>query len=74
MFWYRTMCYEMMVCNPNSVEKAIPYTGLKMMIVKTYLKFIIKLEMWGHGIGRHDDKEIWSIAVNDLNAISTFLS
>ena len=29
--------------------------------------------MWGHGIGRHSNEDIWAFGSGDLKAISDFL-
>ncbi|XP_052274676.1 failed axon connections homolog isoform X2 [Dreissena polymorpha] len=70
---YWTMCIETFGRNFEAVKKVIPYSPLKKFFTLTYLKFIIALEVWGHGIGRHTEEEVWDIAVRDMEALSTFL-
>lgn len=67
------MCIEMFGEDTSTVEKVIPYKGLKLWFTIWFLKRVINKETWGHGIGRHTQEEVWSIAVNDMTAISDFL-
>ncbi|KAL8560340.1 hypothetical protein ACOMHN_006071 [Nucella lapillus] len=70
---YWTMCHELFIEHPERIGQALPYTGLKLWIVTHVLRYVIRKEMWGHGIGRHSDAEIWTIAARDLQALSDFL-
>lgn len=70
---FRTMCIEMFGEDTSTVEKVIPYKGLKLWFTIWFLKRVINKETWGHGIGRHTQEEVWSIAVSDMTAISDFL-
>lgn len=70
---YWTMCLEMFGDDISTVKKVIPYTGLKLWFTLWFLRRVIKQETWGHGIGRHTPDEVWSIAVDDMTAISNFL-
>ncbi|XP_061192854.1 failed axon connections homolog [Saccostrea echinata] len=70
---YWTMCIEMFGEDTSTVEKVIPYKGLKLWLTIWFLKRVIKKETWGHGIGRHTQDEVWTIAVDDMTAISNFL-
>ena len=67
------MCHELFIKHPENISKAIPYSGLKLWVLKQVLSRVIKKEMWGHGIGRHSDEQIWDIAMRDLSALSDFL-
>lgn len=67
------MCLEMFGDDISTVKKVIPYTGLKLWFTLWFLRRVIKQETWGHGIGRHTPDEVWSIAVDDMTAISSFL-
>ncbi|XP_041369205.1 failed axon connections homolog [Gigantopelta aegis] len=73
--FYWTMCHEMFMKKENKehIASVMPYTGLKLWFVLTWLSFNLKKEMWGHGIGRHTDEEIWYIAEHDLRAVASFL-
>lgn len=70
---YWTMCLESFGGDVSSMKKIIPYKGIKLWLTLKFLKRIIKQETWGQGIGRHTPEEVWSIAVHDLTAISSFL-
>ncbi|XP_076439600.1 failed axon connections homolog [Babylonia areolata] len=74
---YWTMCYELFIRRVDQLNKALCFRGLKglklWLITRVLLPYVLRLEMWGHGIGRHSDAEIWSIAVKDLQALSDFL-
>lgn len=70
---FRTMCYELFVKHPENISKAVPYSGFQLWLLKKVLCRVIKKEMWGHGIGRHSDEQVWDIARRDLNALSDFL-
>lgn len=67
------MCLEMFGDDISTVKKVIPYTGLKLWFTLWFLRRVIRQETWGHGIGRHTPDEVWSIAVDDMTAISNFL-
>ncbi|KAL3864342.1 hypothetical protein ACJMK2_006033 [Sinanodonta woodiana] len=70
---YWTMCLEMFGDNLEPIKTVIPYRGLKLWFTVKMLRFLIGLETWGHGIGRHNKEEVWLIAVDDMTAISNFL-
>ncbi|WAR21757.1 FAXC-like protein [Mya arenaria] len=57
----------------QQARRLFPYTGLKLWMTLTLLRLVIKLETWGHGIGRHSSEEVWDIAVKDMTALSDFL-
>ena len=73
MYAFRTMCYELFIKHPENIPKAIPYSGLKLWVLRVALGRVIRKQMWGHGIGRHSDLQIWDIASRDLGALSDFL-
>ncbi|XP_029653759.1 failed axon connections homolog isoform X1 [Octopus sinensis] len=71
--FYWTMCAVTFGEDLTEVKKVLPYKGIELWIKLTAIKHVVQKEMWGHGIGRHNSKEIWSIGERDLHAISTFL-
>ncbi|CAG5133704.1 unnamed protein product, partial [Candidula unifasciata] len=72
---YWTMCYETFIKNPQSLDILLKdiFPRLKTFIFKTVMGRVIKKELWGHGIGRHTDAEIWDIGRKDLTALSLIL-
>lgn len=71
----RTMCYETFIKNPQSLDILLKdiFSPVKTFIFKTVMGRIIKKELWGQGIGRHTDSEIWDIGRRDLTALSDIL-
>ncbi|OWF55039.1 Failed axon connections-like [Mizuhopecten yessoensis] len=70
---YWTMCSEMFGADTTAVKSVIPYRGIKLWLLLSFLRRALRKEMWGHGIGRHTPDEIWSIAVGDMRALSHFI-
>ncbi|XP_069140234.1 failed axon connections homolog [Argopecten irradians] len=70
---YWTMCSEMFGEDTTAVKSVIPYRGIKLWLLLSFLRRVLRKEMWGHGIGRHTPDEIWSIAVGDMKALSHFI-
>ncbi|XP_052771251.1 failed axon connections homolog isoform X1 [Mya arenaria] len=70
---YWTMCIDFFGGDLQEARRLFPYTGLKLWMTLTLLRLVIKLETWGHGIGRHSSEEVWDIAVKDMTALSDFL-
>nr|KAG5708360.1 hypothetical protein BaRGS_034391 [Batillaria attramentaria] len=70
---YWTMCYELFVKHPERLGDVMLIRGVLLWIVKLVLGRAIKKELWGHGMGRHTDSEIWDIGRRDLNAVADFL-
>ncbi|ESO87889.1 hypothetical protein LOTGIDRAFT_126986, partial [Lottia gigantea] len=71
---YWTMCHSLFIENQSRVGEVLPlYTGIKLKILIFILSRVLRLEMWGHGIGRHSSKDIEQIGSEDLLALSTFL-
>ncbi|KAK7110867.1 failed axon connections homolog [Littorina saxatilis] len=70
---YWTMCHELFIMHPERVARAIPYSGVKLWLATLVLGRVIRKELWGHGMGRHSDTQIWDIARRDLQALSAFL-
>ncbi|KAK3766056.1 hypothetical protein RRG08_002293 [Elysia crispata] len=72
---YWTMCYESFVKNPHSLDVLLKdvFPPLKIFVFKNIIGFFVKRQLWGQGIGRHSDEDIWNIARDDLTALSSFL-
>ncbi|KAK7499330.1 hypothetical protein BaRGS_00009305 [Batillaria attramentaria] len=70
---YWTMCYELFVKHPERLGDVMLMRGVLLWIVRLVLGRAIKKELWGHGMGRHTDSEIWDIGRRDLNAVADFL-
>ena len=67
------MCAVTFGSDLGPLSKILPYKGLKLYTTMYFLKAVIKLEMWGHGIGRHCLPDIVSIGLSDLVSVSKFL-
>jgi len=67
------MCIEFFNGDVDQIRRVFPYTGVKFWVTLTLLKLGIRLETWGHGIGRHTREEVWDIAMRDMQALSTFI-
>ncbi|XP_060564136.1 failed axon connections homolog isoform X2 [Ruditapes philippinarum] len=70
---YWTMCIEMFGDNLEPVKTVIPYRGFKLWLTVTLLRRALAKQTWGHGIGRHSKDEVWDVAMQDMNALSSFL-
>ena len=71
----RSMCYESFVKNPKSLDVLLKdvFPPLKTFIFKNVIGFFVKRQLWGQGMGRHTDAEIWAIGRADLRALANFL-
>lgn len=42
-------------------------------LVATYVRRLIRKQIWGHGLGRHSEDEIYRVGQQELTALSDFL-
>ncbi|KAK6178361.1 hypothetical protein SNE40_013157 [Patella caerulea] len=68
------MCYSMFVENQDMIATVMPqYRGWRLKLLVIILSRVLRLEMWGHGIGRHSSNDIWHIGKEDIGALSNYL-
>ncbi|XP_012940027.2 failed axon connections homolog [Aplysia californica] len=72
---YWTMCYESFIKRPQSLDILLKgvFSSFAIFMFKLLVGVVVRIELWGHGMGRHSDEEIWSIAQRDLQALSDTL-
>ena len=57
----------------SHVAKVMPYNRVLSWLMACYIRYVVRKEMWGHGIGRHNEEDIMAIGVDDLKALSVQL-
>ena len=67
------MCAHTFGEDLSGLEALVPYKGLKKYFICRLLRYLIKSELWGQGIGRHSLKEVTQIGYSDLKALSSYL-
>merc|ERR1712154_163178 len=72
---YWTMCYESFIRTPSSLDVLLEdiLSRWQICCFKRVLGLVIRLELWGQGVGRHGDTEIGDIARRDLHALADIL-
>ncbi|XP_074641815.1 failed axon connections homolog [Tubulanus polymorphus] len=57
----------------SAVSSLMPYGPVMLWVVTALLRWVIRKEMWCHGIGRHSRKDYLDAGSYDLRSLATFL-
>jgi len=74
---YRTLMYHSFVADLTDTRTMSPLLGVMPIPLKYVMTWLVSYHvttsLWSHGIGRHSEEEIYSIAEKDLRAASQLL-
>lgn len=74
---FRTLAYCQWVDNLHETQKMLslggPFSDLLKWILCHITKGIVKREMYGHGIGRFSEEEIYKLMEKDMRSLASLL-
>lgn len=74
---FRTLAYCQWVDNLHETQKMLslggPFSDLLKSILCHITKGIVKREMYGHGIGRFSEEEIYKLMEKDMRSLASLL-
>ncbi|XP_077994953.1 failed axon connections homolog [Glandiceps talaboti] len=70
---YWTTAYSRWMDSRSTILTLLPQIPVVIWLVQKLARSSVKKAMYGHGLGRHSEDEIYSIAKKDIRALSVFL-
>ena len=67
------MCASTFGDDLSSLYKVMPYRGVKLWVTARVLRYLVRRQMAGHGIGRHSHDDVMAIGAADLRALSGYM-